>query len=170
VSASHDRKFFDTFMLVLGILVVVAIILIAIARMIVNDTRAARVAGDALIEKQIELRIQPVAQVAVAGQDNSALAGVATVAAAAPAGDLAGDVVYNQTCVACHGAGIAGAPKVGDKAVWAPRIAQGIDTLYKHAIEGYQGKAGLMPAKGGRADYSDKSVDNAVDYMVAASK
>ena len=59
---------------------------------------------------------------------------------------------------------------MGDKAAWAPRIAQGMDTLYKHAIGGFQGKAGVMPAKGGRADLSDKSIDNAVDYMVAASK
>ena len=43
-------------------------------------------------------------------------------------------------------------------------------TLYKHAIEGYQGKAGFMPAKGGRADYSDKSITNGVDYIVAGAK
>jgi cytochrome c5 len=172
VSASHDRKFFDTFMLVIGILVFIAIVLIAIARMIARDSHEARSAGDALLMQQIEARIQPVGQVAVAGKDNSALAGVPTApaAAATPAEDLAGDVVYNQICAACHGAGIAGAPKVGDKAAWAPRIAQGMDTLYKHAIQGFQGKAGVMPAKGGRADFSDKSIDNAVDYMVAASK
>ena len=173
MSASHDRKFFDTFMLVIGILVFITIALIALARMIAHDTHDERTSGDALLEKQVEERIRPVGQVAVAGQDNSALAGVPTVAAApaaAPAEDLAGDVVYNQVCAACHGAGIAGAPKVGDKAAWAPRIAQGMDTLYKHAIEGFQGKAGVMPAKGGRADFSDKSIDNAVDYMVAASK
>jgi len=172
VSASHDRKFFDTFMLVIGILVFIAIVLIAIARMIARDSHDARTAGDALLERQVEQRIQPFGQVAVAGQDNSALAGVPTapVAASAPAEDLAGDVVYNQVCAVCHGAGIAGAPKMGDKAAWAPRIAQGMDTLYKHAIGGFQGKAGVMPAKGGRADLSDKSIDNAVDYMVAASK
>ena len=118
----------------------------------------------------------PVAKVAVAGQDNAALAGVATTAdaaapaAAAPAADLPGEQVYTQTCALCHGAGVAGAPKFGDKAAWAPRIAQGMDTLYKHAIGGFQGKSGVMPAKGGRADYSDKSIDNAVDYMVAAAK
>ena len=67
-------------------------------------------------------------------------------------------------------AGIAGAPKLGDKAAWAPRLAQGRDTLHKHAIEGYQGKAGYMPPKGGRTDLSDKSVMDAVDHIVAAAK
>ena len=158
----------------IGILVFIAIVLIAIARSIAHDSRAARNAGDALLERQIEQRIQPVGQVAVAGQDNSALAGApvvpAAAVAAAPAEDLAGDVVFNQVCAACHGAGIAGAPKVGDKAAWAPRIAQGMDTLYKHAIQGFQGKAGYMPPKGGRTDLSDQSVINAVDHMVAASR
>ena len=55
---------------------------------------------------------------------------------------------YNMACVACHGAGVAGAPKFGDKAAWAPRIAKGADTLHEHAIEGFQGTAGFMPAEG----------------------
>ncbi len=59
-----------------------------------------------------------------------------------------------------------GAPKLADKAAWAPRIAQGKDTLYKHAIGGYQGKAGVMPAKGG-SQASDEEVKAAVDYMVS---
>ena len=83
---------------------------------------------------------------------------------------MAGDQVYQQVCTACHGAGVAGAPKTGDKAAWGPRLAQGEDTLHKHAIEGYQGKAGFMPPKGGRTDLTDQSVINAVEYMVAQSK
>ena len=62
------------------------------------------------------------------------------------------------------------APKLGDKAAWATRIAQGSETLNKHAIEGFQGKAGFMPPKGGRIDLTDQSVMNAVEYMVAQSK
>jgi cytochrome c5 len=107
--------------------------------------------------------------VAVAGQDNSALEPAAAAPAAATA-DLGGEEVYNQACVACHGAGVAGAPKFGDKAAWAERVAQGAVTLHKHAIGGYQGKAGFMPPKGGRTDLSDQSVINAVDFMVAAAK
>jgi cytochrome c5 len=81
----------------------------------------------------------------------------------------AGKTLFNTTCVACHGAGIAGAPKVGDKAAWAPRIAQGTSTLYEHALKGFQGKAGMMPPKGG-STAPDADVKAAVDYMVAAAK
>jgi len=76
----------------------------------------------------------------------------------------------SKGCVACHGAGVAGAPKFGDKAAWAPRVAEGADTLHKHALGGFQGKNGYMPPKGGRTDLSDQSVVNAVDYMVSNSK
>jgi cytochrome c5 len=81
-----------------------------------------------------------------------------------------GEAVYKSACVACHGAGIAGAPKSGDKAAWSPRIAQGKSLLYEHAIRGYQGKAGVMPAKGGNAALADADVKSAVDYMVALAK
>jgi cytochrome c5 len=173
VSDSHDRTFFDTFMLVLGILLGVTIGLIIIARIIAANTSLAHKADDPMYVQQLESRIRPVAQVAVAGKDNSALAPAASAAApdaAVAAADLTGEQVYNQACVACHGAGVAGAPKLGDKAAWAPRIAQGLDTLHTHALQGFQGKAGFMPPKGGRTDLSDQSVMNGVDYIVAASK
>jgi cytochrome c5 len=168
VSASHDRKFFDTFLLVLGILVGVAIALIVVARIIAANTSVARRQDDPVYEKQVEARIRPVARNAVAGQDNTVVA--APAAAAAVAVDLTGEAVFNQACVACHGAGVAGAPKFGDKAAWAPRIAQGTDTLHQHALQGFQGKSGFMPPKGGRTDITDQSVLNGVDYMVAAAK
>ena len=172
MSASHDRTFFDTFLLVLGILVGVTIGLIIIARIIAANTSVAHRADDPVYQRQVEERIQPVARVAIAGQDNSALAppAAAPAVAATAAADLTGEQIYNQACVACHGAGVAGAPKFGDKAAWAPRIAQGIDTLHNHALQGFQGKAGYMPPKGGRTDLSDQSVMNGVDYIIAASK
>ena len=170
MSASHDRKFFDTFMLVLGILLGITIALIILARVIAANTSLAHKQEDPVFPQEVAARISPVAKVAVAGQDNSALAPEAAAAPVVAAEDLPGETVYNQACVACHGAGIAGAPKFGDKAAWAPRIAQGADTLHKHAIEGFQGKAGLMPPKGGRTDLSDQSVINAVEYIVAASQ
>ena len=77
-----------------------------------------------------------------------------------------GEETYKAVCSACHAAGIAGAPKVGDKAAWGPRIAQGKETLYSHAIKGFQGKAGMMPAKGARADLPDSLVKETVDYIV----
>lgn len=90
--------------------------------------------------------------------------------AAAPAAEnTAGKSVYGKTCAMCHAAGVAGAPKPGDKADWAPRIAQGKDTLYKHAIEGYTGAKGMMPARGGASALSDDDVKAAVDFMADQS-
>jgi cytochrome c5 len=81
-----------------------------------------------------------------------------------------GKTTYTQTCFACHGTGAAGAPKAGDKAAWKDRIAKGMPTLHEHAIKGFKGAKGFMPAKGGRADLSDDTVKAAVDYMVSISK
>jgi len=93
-----------------------------------------------------------------------------SVATAAPAtASIDGKKVYDGACVVCHGAGVAGAPKLGDKAAWGARIAQGNSTLYEHAIKGFQGKVGVMPAKGGAA-VSDAEVKAAVDFMVIAGK
>lgn len=123
----------------------------------------------------------------VAGDATAATAGAsvaaapAAVAAAAPAAAAApvagpavasadtGKKAYDTACFACHGAGIAGAPKLGDKAAWSARIGQGSSVLYEHAIKGFQGKAGVMPPKGGSA-LPDADVKAAVDYMVAAVK
>jgi cytochrome c5 len=169
VSASHDRTFFDTFMLVLGILLGVTIGLIILARVIAGNTSLLHKKEDPVYQQEVASRIEPVARVAVAGQDNTALSPAAAEPVVA-AEDLPGETVYNQACVACHGAGIAGAPKLGDTAAWAARIAQGADTLHAHALQGFQGKAGYMPPKGGRTDLSDQSVINAVDYIVGASQ
>jgi cytochrome c5 len=117
----------------------------------------------------------------VAGDAASAMASApvaaapAAVAAAAPVAGPAvasadtGKKAYDTACFACHGAGIAGAPKFGDKAAWSARIGQGSSVLYDHAIKGFQGKAGVMPPKGGSA-LPDADVKAAVDYMVAAVK
>jgi cytochrome c5 len=168
-SSSHDKHFYDSFLLVLGILVGVAVVLIFVARVIGSHTQAQTVLDDTKVRAATAERLAPVAKLAISGADNSALEAPKAQPQAAAA-DLPGDQVFNTACMACHGAGIAGAPKYGDKAAWAPRIAQGLPTLYKHALEGYQGKAGFMPAKGGRADYSDKSITNGVEHMVAGSK
>jgi len=81
-----------------------------------------------------------------------------------------GQKTYQAACFACHGTGAAGAPKLGDKAAWKERIAQGDAVLSEHAIKGFKGSTGFMPAKGGRADLSDADVNAAVAYMVAQSK
>jgi cytochrome c5 len=169
VSASHDRKFFDTFMLVLGILAAVTIGLMVLSGIINRNTAAQYRQEDPLRQQETLERIAPVAKVAVAGKDNAALAAPAEAPVAALV-DLPGEEVYKQVCSVCHAAAVAGAPKTGDQAAWAPRIAQGVATLNKHAIEGFQGKAGYMPPKGGRTDLSDQSVVNAVEYLVSQSQ
>ena len=102
----------------------------------------------------------------------SAPAAVSAPAAPAPAPaaeNELGKSVFGKTCAMCHAAGVAGAPKPGDKADWGPRIAQGKDTLYKHAIDGFTGAKGMMPAKGGASTLSDAEVKAAVDYMADKS-
>ena len=169
MSVEHDKKFFDTFMLVLGILIAITGGLYILARTVSAATQEQHVLADPVMRTAVNERIKPVAKVAVAGQDNTALAPVQAVAAA-PAKDYAGEEVFNMACMACHGAGVAGAPKYTDKSAWGPRIAKGADTLHEHALKGFQGQSGFMPPKGGRVDLSDKSIMNAVDFMVAGSK
>lgn len=107
----------------------------------------------------------------------SPAADTATADAAAPtassetvAAVADGEAVYKKACITCHGAGIAGAPKLGDAADWGPRIAQGDALLLEHAIKGFTGQKGMMPAKGGFVTLSDDEVKAAIDYMVAATK
>lgn len=98
----------------------------------------------------------------------SAPAPAPTEAAAPAASDnTIGKGIYNKTCALCHAAGVAGAPKPGDAAEWEPRIAQGMDVVYKHAIEGFTGAKGMMPARGGAAALTDDEVKAAVDFMVS---
>ncbi|MCC2959981.1 c-type cytochrome [Massilia sp. IC2-278] len=113
----------------------------------------------------------PVAGTPAAAPASAPAPAPAAAPAAAPAVASAdsGKTLYNSACVACHGAGIAGAPKLADKAAWAPRIQQGTAVLYDHAIKGFQGKAGVMPPKGG-ASAPDADVKAAVDFMVAAAR
>ena len=99
----------------------------------------------------------------------AAPAPAAAPAAAPVAENSVGTSVYGKTCALCHGAGVAGAPKPGDKADWGPRIAQGKETLYKHAIEGYTGSKGMMPARGGGTSLTDDEVKAAVDFMADQS-
>jgi cytochrome c5 len=169
--SKQDSHFFNNFSLILGILVAVTIGLFAFARHVGAVNQGKQVTTDPRYVESVQARLQPVARVAVAGQDNSAMkiesAGPAAPAAAIPAD---GTAAYETGCSACHGAGIAGAPKMGDKAAWGPRIAQGKATLYNHAINGFNGKTGVMPAKGGQAAWPDDLIKQAVDHIVEMNK
>jgi len=97
-------------------------------------------------------------------------AAAAPVTTAVPVAAGKGKEIYDAVCFACHTPGAAGAPKLGDAAAWAPRIAKGADLLYEHSIKGFMGEAGMMPPKGGRPDFADEDIVAAVDYMVESSK
>ena len=114
-----------------------------------------------------EQRVKAVGQINVASSTSITTAST-QVAVSSTAID--GEKVYGGICVACHAAGVAGAPRVGDQTAWTGRISKGLDTLYSNAINGFQGDAGVMPAKGGKADLSDDEVRAAVDFMLAKSK
>jgi cytochrome c5 len=169
--SKQDSHFFNNFSLILGILFAVTLGLFAFARHVGADHQGKDVTNDPRYVSSVADRLKPVAAVAVAGQDNSALS-IKSTAPAAPAAAVPanGTAAYETACIACHGAGIAGAPKVGDKAAWGPRIAQGKETLYNHALHGFQGKSGVMPPKGGRSDWPDDLIKQAVDHIVELNK
>ncbi len=164
---SSDTQFFNSFSVVLGVLILFAIVLFAVARNLGDDTQGEHVLLEPLRLKGVQQNIAPFAHEAIAGQDNSALAALSAPKVAATAADVpaTGEAAFNKVCTACHGMGINGAPKVGDKAAWGPRVAQGKEVLYQHAIAG----KGAMPPKGG-TDWPDATVRMTVDYMLTLNK
>ena len=119
----------------------------------------------------IAARLAAVGQINTAeAQSNSTTTKVAATEVTATEASVDGQKIYQAACIACHGAGIAGAPAVGNVAAWASRIEAGADTLYANAINGFQGSSGVMPGKGGNAALSDGEVKAAVDYMVSQSQ
>ncbi len=131
------------------------LISITIARIITSKSPD-EITNDPMYQAALFERIKPVASVQVGGSANQG-GGAAVVS---------GEEIYKTACLVCHGSGVAGSPKYGDKAAWKSRIAQGMATLITHAIKGFKG----MPPKGGRADLSDDAVKAAVKYMADNSK
>lgn len=113
------------------------------------STPATQAAPAPEVNAKVEENIKPVATVEVAAAD------------AGPHVEKSGEEIVKGVCSACHGGGLMGSPKLGDQAAWAPRIAQGYDTLVSHAVKGFN----MMPAKGGNAALSDSEVAGAVKYM-----
>ena len=166
---SSDTHFFNSFSVVLGILIAFTICLFAFARGLGREYQLRDVRDDPILKQEVKQNTTPFAREAVAGQDNSALAITAAPAGGASGSAAAipttGEQAFKEVCSACHAAGLNGAPKAGDKAAWAPRIAQGKDTLYKDAING----KGLMPPRGGTT-WPDATIRMTVDYMVSLAK
>jgi cytochrome c5 len=170
---AQDSQFFDSFMLVIGILMGIAVGLFFLVRAISIETQGLYVTEDPTVQAEINARIRPVGRVLLLGDAELAAAAAAAVKTPTPVATvMTGPQVYNAACIVCHQPpGVGGAPPVGDVAAWAPRIAKGMDTLYQHALQGFQGTpTTFMPAKGGRPDLSDGEITAAVDYLVEQSK
>ena len=159
---SQDKEFYTTFFLIMGGLAVFAIVLVIIATKLTSDVT------DHKPEEIVIENIKPVGEVYIAGESEpeAAPAPAADAAATATAGPKSGEQVYNSNCVACHGTGAAGAPKLGDTAAWAPRIAAGMDSLLANATNGLK----AMPPKGLCMTCSDAELQGAVEYMVNNSQ
>ena len=158
--------------LVIGILAAAALAILVLAMKISDLTQGVYTRDVGEYQAAVTERIRPFGQVYLPGEEQEA-AGPTVETAVEPAPvatALSGPQVYNAACLACHGAGIGGAPVLGDADAWSSRVSQGIDVLKDHAINGYTGSLGYMPAKGGRVDLSDEEVAAAVDYMVAESQ
>jgi cytochrome c5 len=168
--SKQDSHFITVFSLVIGTLATVAIVIFVIARYVGAHTQEREVLSETEYIHKVRRNVAPFEAEAIAGQSNAGLA-IAPAAGAASGGGLSmpttGKQLFEQTCSACHGPGIAGAPKAGDKAAWAPHLAKGLATLYDHALHGFHGSTGVMPAKGGRANLPDVVVERAVNYMVS---
>jgi len=120
-----------------------------------------------IMASTLEQRIAPDAKVCMEGEVCEASSGgAAPVADQEEAPSVSPEELYQSSCSACHGAGIMGAPKLGDKTEWAPRIAQGMETVYERALQGFN----AMPPKGGCAACSDEEIKSVVDYMVEKSQ
>ncbi|HEU4616620.1 MAG TPA: c-type cytochrome [Gammaproteobacteria bacterium] len=165
----HDQQFFDSFMLVLGILIGVTVGLFFLARMISLETQGKFALDDPTVQQQIDERIAPIGRVVLLGAKELAEQQAAAAALPQPSQTkLTGEQVFNMVCYACHAPpGAGGAPVVGDADMWNPRIAKGLPTLEDHALHGFQGEKGFMPPKGGRVDLSDEEIVSAVQFMVS---
>lgn len=170
---NHDSQFLKRFSIVIAFLVVISIGLIFFSSYL-HRLIPAEVSPQAA--QRTEQRIAPAGAVYAGSTGASAQAAAAAAAAASAAatgaygGTLDGKVIYDNLCTACHTNGVGNAPTL-DRAHWNARIAQGTETLYKHAIEGYTGPdGGVMPPKGGNAGLSEEQVHAAVDWMLANLK
>lgn len=142
----------------IAVLVGVAV-LVALINLLLVEGPASTAGGPEAVAE----RIRPVGMVKVAGESSAAAPEAAAGTTAAPDGEA----IYNQVCMACHAAGVSGAPKLADSEAWAPRIAKGMDMLVASAVNGIPGTA--MPARGTCATCSDDDLKAVVEYMVASS-
>lgn len=163
-----DRKFVRNIALIV-VAMIVFVIVLAQATGRGQEKMLPQELPSANQEADLIARIEPVGQVYAGDTGRAALAAaqaaVPAEVVAAFGGALDGAVIYDSVCAVCHKIGAGGAPLM-EASAWTERLTQGTDVLVKHAIDGYQGSAGLMPAKGGRMDLTDEQVEVAVTYML----
>jgi cytochrome c5 len=168
-----DSVFLKRFAMLIGFLAVVAILLAALATHIYNKNPAAPNADK---QQATDQRIAPVGAVYAGDTGRAAMQAAQAAAQKAAASQVAyggttdGKVIFGDLCQTCHTTGAGGAPKITDKAAWAPRVAEGIDTLIKHATEGFTGKSGTMPPKGGNPALTDAQIKATVEWIVSQVK
>ncbi len=157
----NDNQFATTLMVIMGVLIALTVFLIVIANVLMPRTDFS---GDSLVQGSVEERIKPIGALAIAGVTpvNASEGGSDTNLAANDAAASKSPADLYTACAACHDSGVLNAPKLGDKAGWSARLGKGAEALYSGAINGI----GAMPAKGGRADYSDDDIKAVVDYML----
>lgn len=168
---SRDQKFFDLYSLVVGLLAAFALAIFVLAMKMSDLTQGVYTRDADEYQAKVAARIRPLGQVYLPGEELESSAPTVVTAAEPPpvAAALTGPQVYNAACIACHGAGIGGAPVLGDAAAWAPRIAKGSELLGQNALQGFT-DVGYMPPKGGRVDMSDQEILDAVAYLVNESQ
>ena len=168
MSFKRDQKFFDLYTLVIGVLALIMVAIFVLAMKMSSLTQDIYTAQTEEYQAKVAERLRPFGNVYLPGEEIAAAAPQVTAAPAAEpvATTLSGPQVYNEACIACHGAGIGGAPTLTDSANWAPRVEQGLETVHRHAVEGFTGNDGYMPPKGARMDLSDQEIYDAVDYML----
>lgn len=172
--SKSDQSFLRQFSVMIGGLAVLTLVLIFSALTIYERAPHETNPNE---PAQIAERIAPAGAVYAGNTGRAAMQAAADAAAKAAASQVAyggttdGKTIYQNLCTSCHTAGVAGAPKLGDKSMWGPRIAEGLDTLIKHATEGYHGPDGnFMPPKGGNPALTDEQIKAAVTWIVGQAK
>ena len=168
---SRDQKFTTRHSHGIGVYVAGALVIFLLA-MKISDMATGDSTQDSAYQAAVSARIRPVGQIYLPGEEHEAPAATVEMPAEPEpvATKMTGPQVYNTACLACHGAGIGGAPILGNVALWADRLAQGTAVLKQHALSGFAGSTGYMPPKGGRVDLSDAEIEAAVDYMIAGAQ
>lgn len=171
--STTDRIFLKHFSMMIGMLLLVMFALIGLALYLYSFNPPP---GNPVQHADTQTRIAPAGAVYAGDTGRAALAAAKDAAAKAAAGEVAyggttdGKTIFGNLCTTCHTNAATGAPVITDKGAWAPRVAQGLDTLIKHATEGFTGSKGMMPAKGGNPALTDAQVKATVEWMVSQVK